>query len=85
MQAVEYAKQLISDQLRWPSHRYERVQPDRHAHLIGGIEQHDVIDPLLGDPGQDVFDELTLGLDYHHATAGLEVLGDEVQKRGGLP
>ena len=71
----------------------------RILNRLGGIElssayacikaiskkKHDVIDPPLGHPSQNVLDELTFGLNHHHSTAGLEVLDNEIQQGRGLP
>jgi len=48
--------------------------------LVGRVEEDDIVDPFPWHTGQNICDQVSMGIDYGHALASRDVLTDEVEE-----
>src|SRR5688572_12908245 len=61
----------------------EDIEPDRVL-FVGGVKDDYILHALLGDPCDDVVDEISVGVEERKASTGFDVLGGHGCKQGAL-
>ena len=84
IQAAEHPDYVVDDQLGIPIGGVEDVEGRRCLDLRG-VEDHQPVSAALREPGQDVGDEVALGVEHRYSAPGLDVGEDQVDEERRLP
>ena len=60
--------------------RLKNIEPDRKIY-VRRINQHHVVNPVIGDHTQNLFDQIPVGIKHGHAVAVRDVLLDEIEQQ----
>ena len=61
--------------------RLKNIEPNWKIH-VRRIHQHHVVNPVIGDHTQNLFDQIAVGIQHRHAVAVRDVLLDEIEQQG---